>query len=69
MPIFREVAGSGALYAGGTDAAAFAAAVRSLDDPALRAEVVAAGTAHIARFTWTRSADILLETAAGLAKR
>ncbi|WP_243075789.1 glycosyltransferase [Microbacterium sp. SS28] len=68
MPIFREVAGGGALYAPATDAAAFAAAVRSLDDPALHAELVATGAAHIARFTWTRSADILLETAAGLAK-
>lgn len=62
MPIFREVAGGGALYAPGTDAAAFARAVRSLDDPDEHARVVAAGTAHIARFDWARSAGILLDT-------
>jgi len=62
MPIFREVAGDGALYAPGTDAAAFARAVRSLDDPDELARVVAAGTAHIARFDWGRSAGILLDT-------
>ncbi len=69
MPIFREVAGEGALYAGGTDAEAFAAAVRSLDDPAVRADVVAAGTAHIARFSWARSADALLDAVAALPTR
>lgn len=69
MPIFREVAGSGALYAPGTDAEAFAAAVRELDDPARRADVVAAGTAHIARFAWTRSADALLDAVAQLPPR
>jgi glycosyltransferase involved in cell wall biosynthesis len=52
MPIFREVAGDGALYAPGVDAAAFAAAVRELDDPERRDAVIAAGSAHIARFSW-----------------
>lgn len=61
MPIFREVAGEGALYAPGTDAAAFAAGIRALDDPARHGEVVAAGAAHIARFSWDRSAAILLD--------
>ena len=61
MPIFREVAGGGALYAPGADAAAFAAAVRSLDDTARLAEVVAAGTAHITRFDWAHSAGVLLD--------
>lgn len=69
MPIFREVAGDGALYAPGTDAAAFAAAVRALDDPDTRDAVVAAGTAHIARFTWERSAGILLDALATLPRR
>ncbi|WP_425838753.1 glycosyltransferase family 4 protein [Microbacterium sp. PA5] len=68
MPIFREVAGGGALYAPGTDAAAFARAVRSLDDPDELSRVVAAGTAHIARFDWARSAGILLDTVADLAR-
>lgn len=61
MPIFREVAGDGALYAPGTDAAAFAAAVRELDDPVRRDAVIAAGTDHIARFSWERSANVLLD--------
>lgn len=60
MPIFREVAGGGALYAPGTEADAFAAAVRQLDDPEVHARVVAAGTSHIARYDWGRSAGILL---------
>lgn len=69
MPIFREVAGDGALYAPGMDAEAFAAGIRSLDDPAVRARVVAAGTAHIARFSWTRSADVLLDAVTALPPR
>lgn len=69
MPIFREVAGGGALYAPGEDAAAFAAAVRSLDDPARLAEVVAAGTAHIARFDWARSAGVLLDAVRKASRR
>ena len=66
MPIFREVAGDGALYAAGTDAGAFAAAVRALDHPALRD---AAGAAHIARFSWRRSADVLLDAVERLPRR
>ena len=62
MPIFREVAGDGALYAPGRDAEAFAAGIRSLDDSSVREAVVDAGTAHIARFSWARSADVLLDT-------
>ncbi|MFT4051007.1 MAG: glycosyltransferase [Microbacterium sp.] len=69
LEIFREVAGRGALYAPATDAAAFAAAVRTLDDATLRAGVIAAGTAHIARFSWERSADALLDTAAAVVPR
>ncbi|WP_298740847.1 glycosyltransferase [uncultured Microbacterium sp.] len=66
MPIFREVAGGGARYAPGTDAAAFADAVRTLDDPAAVAAVVAAGRTHIARFSWERSAGILLDAVESL---
>ncbi|MFV0374012.1 glycosyltransferase [Microbacterium sp.] len=62
MAIFREVAGEGALYADPDDPAAFAAAVQSLDDPVVHAHVVAAGTAHVARFSWPHSAGILLDT-------
>ncbi|MBN9177525.1 MAG: glycosyltransferase family 4 protein [Microbacterium sp.] len=69
MPIFREVAGGGALYAPGTDAEAFAAGIRTLDDPATRAAVVAAGSAHIARFDWARSAAVLLDAVGALPRR
>lgn len=69
MPIFREVAGSGALYVDPDDPFAVAARVRSLDDPAVRSRVVAAGTAHIAQYTWERSAGILLDTVVSLTRR
>ncbi len=69
MPIFREVAGDGALYAPGMDAEAFARGIRSLDDPETRASVIAAGTAHIARFSWEHSADVLLDALAALPVR
>ncbi len=68
LEIFHEVAGAGAAYAPATDAAAFAAAVRSLDDDAERTAVVAAGRAHIARFTWGNSAGILLDAVRGLVR-
>jgi len=66
MEIFREVAGDGAVYVDPRDPGAVAAAVRSLGDDATRDRVVAAGTAHIAQFTWTRSAGILLDAVASL---
>lgn len=69
LPIFREVAGNGALYVDPHNPAAFAAAVRTLDDDAERARVIAAGSEHIARFAWTRSATTLLDTVRSLAAR
>ncbi len=60
MEIFHEVGGDGALYVPPRDPRAFAAAVESLDDDAARAALVAAGRAHIARFTWAESASRLL---------
>ncbi|GAA3921833.1 glycosyltransferase family 4 protein [Microbacterium invictum] len=69
MPIFREVAGGGALYVDPDDPFAVASTVRSLDDPKVRARVVDAGAAHIAQFTWPRSARTLLDAVASLARR
>lgn len=60
MEIFHEVGGAGARYVPARDDVAFAAAVESLDDDASRAELVAAGREHIARFTWSESAARLL---------
>jgi hypothetical protein len=51
------------------DAEAFARGIRSLDDPETRASVIAAGTAHIARFSWEHSADVLLDALAALPVR
>lgn len=53
-----EVAGSAALLFPWNDAAALAAQMTRLaNDPVLRAERVAAGVAHAARFSWARVAD------------
>ena len=56
-----EVAGpGGALLVAPLDAAAIAAALARLwvDEP-LRRELVARGTANLARFSWERSAEVL----------
>lgn len=62
LEIFREVASDGALYVDPHDPGAFAAAVVKLDDPGVRAATIAAGREHVARFSWERSARILLDT-------
>ena len=69
LEIFREVAGEGALFVPAQDPAAFAAAVRSLDDAAVRERVVAAGRAHMERYSWERSARLLLDAVRGLSER
>lgn len=62
MPIFREVAGEGAGFFAARDPRDFAARVTELDDAALRAERVRLGLEHIGRFSWTASAQALLDT-------
>ena len=69
MPIFREVAGAGALYVDPLDPAAVAAAVVELDDDAARADLIARGEKHVARFSWERSAGVLLDAVQRLARR
>lgn len=69
LKIFREVAGEGALFVPAENAEAFAAAVRSLDDDALRARTIAAGTAHAANYSWERSAERLISTVRELTAR
>jgi len=67
IPIFREIGGEAALYAPATDPAAMASAIRRLEDPAEWARRSAASRAQAARFSWDRSASVLLTTLEGLA--
>jgi glycosyltransferase involved in cell wall biosynthesis len=60
IPIFREVGGDAALYAGAGDPAAFAAAVRRLEDPGEWHRRSTTALAHVARFSWDASAARLL---------
>jgi glycosyltransferase involved in cell wall biosynthesis len=66
LPIFREVAGSAALFVPARDALAFAAAVRSLDDAAARKALIVAGHAKAEKFSWGRSAETLLSLVGSL---
>lgn len=69
LEIFREVAGSGALFVPAQDPSAFARAVRALDDAAERERIIAAGIAHATGYSWERSAGRLLDTVRGLLAR
>ncbi|MCA1191180.1 glycosyltransferase family 1 protein [Saccharopolyspora sp. 6V] len=60
LEIFREVTGGHARFFPVGDVAAFVAAVREVDDPEQRAELVRGGCEQAARFTWERSARRLL---------
>ncbi len=58
-----EVAGDAALLFDPTDPAAIAAAIETLlGDPARAARLVAAGREQVERFTWERSAQLVLAT-------
>ncbi len=57
-----EAGGPGALYVNALDVDAIASGMVTLaQNPALRAALAAAGSAHAARFTWARSARALLD--------
>jgi glycosyltransferase involved in cell wall biosynthesis len=60
IPIFREVAGDAALYAPADDPAAFAAAVRRLEDVGEWVARSAAGLERVRGFSWDASAERLL---------
>ena len=61
LPILREVAGSGALYFKVGNPKDFADKVKSLDDKETREKIVANGQSYIDKFSWDKSAEILLE--------
>jgi glycosyltransferase involved in cell wall biosynthesis len=69
IPIFREIGGDAALFASADDAAAFAAAVRRLEDPHEWRARSAASVLQAARFDWDRSAAALLHLLESLARR
>lgn len=60
IPIFHEVAGKGALYF--KTPQQFAQAILALNDVKLRHSLVKAGQKHLQRFSWDKSAKILLRT-------
>jgi glycosyltransferase involved in cell wall biosynthesis len=60
IEIFREIGGAAAGYASATDPAAFAALVRSLEEPGEWEKRSALSVRQAARFTWATSARRLL---------
>jgi glycosyltransferase involved in cell wall biosynthesis len=61
-PAVLEVTGDAALHAEPADHADLVAKIRQLDrDQALRAALIAAGTAHVRKFSWDRAADRTLD--------
>ncbi|MEO5533570.1 MAG: glycosyltransferase family 1 protein [Pseudolysinimonas sp.] len=61
IPIFHEIGGAAGLYAAPMDPAAFAASIRSLEDPKVWSSRSAAAREQSLAFTWERSADVLYE--------
>lgn len=69
IPIFREIGGEAGVYADPRDPTAFAAAVRTLDDPATWKHRSAAAREQARLFDWNRSADVLYEVLRRVAKK
>lgn len=61
IPIFREIGGDAGVYADPRDPRAFAAAVRTLDDPASWERHSVAARKQARLFDWDRSAAVLYE--------
>ena len=66
IPIFHEVAGSGALYFDPDDPQSFASKLHDLNQPHARKKISAAASAHVHRFTWQKSAKVLENLATSL---
>lgn len=67
--IFTEVAGPEALFFPPDDPVALAKQIETLDDPSVRQRIVDTGRANAGRFSWDRSASVLLDLARSLATR
>lgn len=61
LPIFREVAGEGALYFPPNCPQDFANRIQMLDDLALIKDLTKAGKDHVAQYNWHTSAQILFD--------
>lgn len=68
IPPHHEVAGDGALYFGANQPREFANRVLELDDEKRREQLTAAAKKHIAKFSWDKSAQTLLEAIKSLNK-
>jgi glycosyltransferase involved in cell wall biosynthesis len=66
LPIFHEVAGKGALFAGAKDPKDFAYKIKSLTDPKLLKTLTINGQEHVKKFNWKASAKTLVELAESL---
>jgi len=69
IAVFREIGGDAALYAPAQDAAAFAAAVRRLEEPAEWAARSRVSRTQAEQFSWAASARVIAELASGLQGR
>lgn len=67
IPVFREVAGPGAVYFDPRDPSDIARTILSLENDALWNRLSAAGPEHAANYTWDRSAENLLALVESLA--
>ncbi|WP_235883755.1 glycosyltransferase family 4 protein [Saccharopolyspora elongata] len=61
LEIFHEVTGGHAKFFDPGSSKDFAAAVRAVEDPRTRADLIAAARGQAAKFTWANSAERLLE--------
>lgn len=61
MPVFHEVAGSGALFFDPHNPEDFAQKVKQLDDRDLRMKLSKAGKEHVEQYSWDASAQTLLK--------
>ena len=67
LPVHHEVAGRGALFADPYNPADFAEKIESLNSLSARAALVEKGKHHVEKFTWKKSAKVLLDAARELA--
>ena len=69
IPVFREVAAAAAVYFDARDPMSMATAVGRCLDPALRDQLVSAGTANARRFTWEACARRTMDVYRDAARR